>query len=134
MKKTIQNLLFASFLLLSSFVFGQNSVNPNFISKIVPPIPVLISETANLRVSIIGGTLENSDAISLVFENKTDHSLTFNWTLKDKTGNAIGETHSLTLAPNSTLDYSTKSEFSNSLVLLVAKNAKASDFVIEIGN
>jgi hypothetical protein len=134
MKKAIRFFLVAGFLALSSLAFAQNSDNPHFVSKILPPIPKMIKETASIRVSFIDGKVENTNAFSLVFENKSNQPITFTWTLKDKSGNVVGESHKITLTANSILDYSSKSEFANALVFTLPQNSVATDYTVEITN
>jgi hypothetical protein len=132
MKKLIQIFLVAGFLATSSLLSAQSTSAPVFISKILPPIPVLMNDAGAIKVSYIDGLVNEASAFSLVFQNTTAQPLTFSWIMKDKNGKQVGDAHTMTIPGKSSIDYSTKSVFADSLIFMVSETTRPADCTIEI--
>jgi len=124
--------LLTAFLAISSFVSAQNAATPVFISKILPPIPVVMVESDMIRVSFIDGIVDGANAFSLVFENKSLVAQTFTWTLIDAAGKSVGDSHTITLAAGEKLDYASKNENSRALIFMVSENLYPRNCTVEV--
>ncbi len=115
--------------LLVLFIFSASlraEEVPKFISKILPPVPVLMTESGGVKVSYITGTVNENNSFSLCFENKTDKAISFTWTITNKDGDMLG-TARMTLAPKSTIDYSNAGEMTELLIYSVDNDGNPAD-------
>lgn len=87
MRRLFQYSILVLFIFSVSIAGAQET--PKFISKILPPIPVLMTEAAGVKVSYITGSVNKQNSFSLCFENKTDKAISFTWTLTDKKGSTL---------------------------------------------
>ena len=123
--------MLAGMLVSGSYAFAQQAANP-FVSKIEPPIPVVINATGDIHVSVIDGLVNGKSAFSLVFENTTDAAITFSWSLVKNDGNTVGETHITSLAAHSKLDYSNGKNLLFPVVFVLSDGEKYTDYKVEI--
>jgi hypothetical protein len=129
----MQRLLQLSILVL--FIFGATLARaeetPKFISKILPPIPVVMTEAGGVKVSYITGTVDEQNSFSLCFENKTDKAINFTWTLTNKNGDVLGSSM-MVLAPNSRIDYSNSGDFTELMIYTVDDNSNPANCKITL--